>query len=344
MLSPPPPHNLITSETAQIREQIRAQSALLLSLRADLSATQPISPAPPARSQQPPRQGPSQTSHVLPATPAQLSRAPPTTTQEQSPLLRDVVEKGAADRNYGREALYRLGAGATMFEVKDPDPFAVDEGKVVGVRIEAFVEDKFLPPYYILLNRPRPTTLPHHLRIHKHTIPAVIPLEHLAALHLPQPAAPSPDHRSIESLKPPKPQDLPRLVRSLRHEVTSYHLRRSHINALRKTFNLKPLPLPSDIPLGRSPAPPAPAQSSKGSHGIRDISLVDAAAMGIRIEWVDGRIGRVGIGKGGELTRCVVFGREGKEREVERLILRVERVERLADVLKSLEFEGEGEV
>jgi Cenp-O kinetochore centromere component len=58
-----------------------------------------------------------------------------TNAQDPTPLS-GVPQLGELPQKLDAERLYRIGAGATMFEVKDPDPYAVDNGRVLGVRIE----------------------------------------------------------------------------------------------------------------------------------------------------------------------------------------------------------------
>jgi central kinetochore subunit Mal2/MCM21 len=105
-----------------------------------------------------------------------------------------------------------------------------------------------------------------------------------------------------------KPQDLRRFVRALRREIVGYHNRSTVIKALRKTFKLDE------------------AASGKGKRKdrgrvIADVSAADAEAKQVRIEWVDGRIGRVVVGEKGEVLKCVVVGEEGRDFGVERRIL-----------------------
>ncbi|KAL1648327.1 hypothetical protein SLS58_002080 [Diplodia intermedia] len=87
-------------------------------------------------------------------------------------------------QKHNLENLHRTCAGVTAFRVKDPDPCAVDNGKILGVRIEVSVKGRFAAPYYLLLNRSSSGS--EDLRIHKHTIPPCIPLRGLAAKYLPQ--------------------------------------------------------------------------------------------------------------------------------------------------------------
>jgi central kinetochore subunit Mal2/MCM21 len=104
-----------------------------------------------------------------------------------------------------------------------------------------------------------------------------------------------------------KKQDLRRFARALRKEIVGYHNRISVIKALRKEFKL-------DEKVSRK---------GKGRERvIADISAADAEAKQVRIEWVDGRIGRCVVGEGGDVKKCVVIGEDGRDWETERRIAR----------------------
>jgi central kinetochore subunit Mal2/MCM21 len=150
-----------------------------------------------------------------------------------------------------------------------------------------------------MLNKPFPTS--DSLRVHRHTIPPCIPLSSLASQYLPVPKA------SGEVLKAKK-QDLQLFMRAIRREVVGYHNRTSVIKTLRKEFKLDDDASVSKKGKGREKV-------------IVDISAADAEAKQVRIEWVDGRIGRCVVGDGGEVIKCVVIGDEGRDREVERRML-----------------------
>ncbi|MCJ1302595.1 hypothetical protein MMC08_005399 [Hypocenomyce scalaris] len=210
---------------------------------------------------------------------------------------------------HDQQRLYRMCAGATMFEARDPDPHAVDNGRILGIRIEAFSRGKFLTPYYLLLNRPH--TDSQALRVHRHTAPSCIPLSALVSKYLP---TPPPAAAGTTPSKPTKPQNLPRLVRELRREIVSYHLRKDAIEKLR------------DGLVG-------------ADGGVSDVKATDAELRDIRIEWTDEAVGRARIGKDGTVEKVVVVGEGGRSREMERKLLggdrRVEGLaERLGDVEK----------
>jgi central kinetochore subunit Mal2/MCM21 len=137
------------------------------------------------------------------------------------------------------------------------------------------------------------------LRVHKHTVPPCIPLDDLAKRYLAEPKAADDGNAG-------KKQDLRRFTRELRREVVGYHNRISTIKSLRKEFKL-------DEKVSRK---------GKGREKvIEDISAADAEAKQVRIEWVDGRIGRAVVDERGDVKRCVIIGEDGRDREAERKVV-----------------------
>lgn len=180
---------------------------------------------------------------------------------------------------------------------------------MIGVRIEAFQGGRYVRPYYVFLNRPYGDR--GILRVHRHTVPPCIPLAAVAERWLPVPS------RDGEPLK--KRQSLPRFVRALRLQITAYHNRVAVIAGMRKAFGLE----------GR--------KEDKGKQretGVADVSAADAEARQIRLEWLDGRIGRAVMDDKGEVMKCVVIGEDGRDRETERKLMGGDRrVEGIADRL-----------
>lgn len=102
-----------------------------------------------------------------------------------------------------------------------------------------------------------------------------------------------------------KKQDLNRFVRALRRDIVGYHNRLSVIKGLRREFKL-------DEKVSR--------KGKDRERVIADITAADAEAKQVRIEWVDGRIGRAVVDDKGEVKDCVVVGEDGRDREVERRV------------------------
>ncbi|KAF8862472.1 hypothetical protein BDZ45DRAFT_645856 [Acephala macrosclerotiorum] len=214
-----------------------------------------------------------------------------------SPLLSTSTAQAA----HNQENLYRCCAGITTFRIRDPDPRAVDNGYILGIRIDVSTSGKFVRPYYIMLNKPWAGK--ELLRVHRHTVPPCIPLSSLADRWLPNgKGAVAMGDKELGGRR----QDLTRFVRALRREVVGYHNRVSVIKGLRKEFKL-------DEKVSR--------KGKDRERVIADITAADAEAKQVRIEWVDGRIGRAVVDDKGEVGKCVVIGEEGRDREVERRVV-----------------------
>jgi len=183
---------------------------------------------------------------------------------------------------------------------------------VLGVRIDVCSLGRFIRPYYVMLNKPYSGS--NLLRVHRHTLPPCIPLSSLAARYLPSPKI---DGELVKGKK----QDFGRFVRELRKEAVGYHNRTTVIKSLRKEFKLD--------------EDPKKGKGKERERVIVDISAADAEAKQVRLEWVDGRIGRCVVGDGGDVKKCVVIGEDGRDREVERRILEKNgRVELIGERLR----------
>jgi len=269
-LNPSIIHQLI-SPVSQLKSQRKTQTAAILSSHTSRSILSRL-----------------QASNAAP------SKSPQTLPSDTDPLLSSLLEQ----QSYNRENLYRTCASITTFRIQDPDPNAVDGGRVLGVRIDVSSLGKFIRPYYVMLNKPYSGS--QLLHIHRHTVPPCIPLSSLAERYLPTP--------KVEGeLVKGKKQDLRRFVRELRREAVGYHNRTTVIKSLRKEFKLD--------------EDPKKGKGKERERVIVDISAADAEAKQVRLEWVDGRIGRCVVGDAGDMKKCVVIGEDGRDREVERRIL-----------------------
>lgn len=235
---------------------------------------------------------------------ARIQRASANSDSASSPAATalTVAEK---QQKHNLENLHRTCAGVTAFRVKDPDPYAVGNGKILGVRIEVSVKGRFAAPYYLLLNRPSPES--ENLRIHKHTIPPCIPLQPLAAKYLPQNPAPEDDGSARQG----RSQDLHRLVRELRQQLVSHHLRLDVVAKLRRDAGL-----PEDVEDGSG-------KKKRGKAGIAGVRALDVDAREIEISWTDSTTARILLSKRGNVERVVTRSAEGnaRKRAVERAIV-----------------------
>ncbi|KAI1760741.1 Cenp-O kinetochore centromere component-domain-containing protein [Hypoxylon sp. FL1150] len=232
------------------------------------------------------------------------------TRADDGSRMQELTARADEQEAHKQQCLYRACASITTFKVQDPDPNAVDEGKVIGLRFEIMSKSRFLRPYYVMLNRPYPNSP--YLRIHRHTVPQCIPLSGLAARHLPPPT-------TKDDYDAPKKQDLPKFARTLRRELVRYHNRTAVIGDLRSAAGLES----------------KNGKAKEMKDPIVDISAADAQAKQIRIEWSDGRTGRLVMSDDGDIVKMVVQGENGQDREcVRQLIGESVRIE---EVIKRLE-------
>jgi central kinetochore subunit Mal2/MCM21 len=233
---------------------------------------------------------------------------------EANPVRERILARSKAQEAHNQQCLYRICASITTFKVRDPDPNAVDGGNVLGVRFEVMTKAQFLRPYYVMLNRPYPNS--RYLRVHKHTVPPCIPLPGLAARYLPSPPAPDSERQSH--------QDISQFVRRLRREIVRHHNRIAIVADIRKALGLGP----STGESGEEAA----------ERTIKDASVADPEAKQIKIDFTDGRTGRIVMDEDGKMLKFVVFGENGRERRISRDLEGDDvRIETMIEKLKSLE-------
>ncbi|KAM7208852.1 Cenp-O kinetochore centromere component domain containing protein [Naviculisporaceae sp. PSN 640] len=234
---------------------------------------------------------------------------------DEGPLHQSLLAPSDAQIAHNQQSLYRTFAPITAFKVRDPDPNAVDDGFVLGIRIEVVMRGKFLRPYYVLLNRPYPGNQ-RHFRVHRHTVPPCIPLSGFAARYLPSPVVRREDDSSEKEKV--KNQNLSLFVRSLRREILRYHNRLGMVADLR---NAAGLGKQSD-------------ENERPEAELVNIAPADSEAKHISLEWADGRTGRLVVGDDGEIVKLVALGENGRDREAVRSLLKGAR--RVEEVTKRL--------
>jgi len=224
-----------------------------------------------------------------------------------------------AQQAHDQQCLYRLGASVTAFKVRDPDPNAVDNGVVLGLRFEIMTSAKYLHPYFVFLNCPWSDKS--FLRVHRHTVPPCIPLSGLAARHLPPPKKRRDDEATGGSTGDDPKQNLVQFVKTLRREMARYHNRVGAMADIRRAVGL---------------ARPRGGEDVTQTSMV-DVRAVDPGAKQIRLEWSDGRSGRVVVDDDGKVVKLVVFGSRGRDRETARELYSEDmRIEDFAEKLRSL--------
>ncbi|KAH7236181.1 Cenp-O kinetochore centromere component-domain-containing protein [Fusarium tricinctum] len=244
---------------------------------------------------------------AAPSTQAFLKPSKGFLSSRNTPSRAKLLSESDKQKAFVQQCRYRTCSSITAFKVHDPDPNAVDGGHVLGLRFEIMSKSQFLPPYYVMLNRPYFNSK--HIRIHRHTLPPAIPLSGLAARHLP---APRP-----ESDSPPQ-QNLDRFVRTLRREIVRYHNRLGVSADLRRNLGLHDRMDNTVLP-----------------DDIVEVGIADIEAKQIRFSWADDRSGRVVMDNDGKVVKLMMFGREGRDWETTKELYG--KYERIEDVARTLQ-------
>ena len=243
---------------------------------------------------------------------------------KQRPVLhegnrRDAAKFAEKQSKRNLENVYRACAGVTAFRVKDPDPYAVDDGNILGVRIEVSVGGKFVETYSVLFNRPD-TQRKNVLKIHKHSIPPCIPLQALANKWLPV------TRKDAEMATVPE-QNLVKFGRSLRKELVSWHMRSAAIEKLRVEAGLEDKTAKQEkeiqqLAIGKvlnafvsddEESDEDDDEFQRRRRGPVKITELEADTAGreLTITWTNGRVGVFKVAKDGQVDKAVVRNEDG---------------------------------
>ncbi|KAL4970179.1 uncharacterized protein BDV14DRAFT_195707 [Aspergillus stella-maris] len=251
--------------------------------------------------------------------------------EDISPLVR-------AAGSHAQSNHHRIAFSTTTFPFKDPSPATDNEdSNLLGVRIDVCIRNgRFTKPYYLLMRKVRAESdsddnqgqSKTRLRIHRHTMPAFIPVDRLSRIFLPDTPRVSDE---VEQLKKPTPrkQNLQSFVREIRRQLVAWHTRVDAIYYLREQIGIvrrdgayaddsEDGPWDRDIlsdigfdsGLGET-------RLTKNEYGILSFAPTALEAVYVRVEWDDGRVGRFKISNSGLVERAVVIGDEGRDKAVE---------------------------
>ncbi|KAF2799214.1 hypothetical protein K505DRAFT_321295 [Melanomma pulvis-pyrius CBS 109.77] len=237
----------------------------------------------------------------------------PATNERQRGLASKLV---AAQQQRIVENVYRACAGVTAYKVKDPDPHAVDNGSILGVRIEVAIRGRFIDTYHVLFNRPN-SRHKLMLKIYKHTIPPCIPLQALRNKWLPATEKDASDMAE---------QKLVSFGKGLRKELVAWHLRTEAVEKLRVAAGLRDRNA-GEATEKRKPTigkvlnafvsddedeeeEDVPTQRRDGPVKITEIEA-DMGVREITITWSNGQTGVLSVTKDGRIDKAVVFTAHG---------------------------------
>ncbi|KAL4884781.1 Cenp-O kinetochore centromere component-domain-containing protein [Aspergillus karnatakaensis] len=269
-------------------------------------------------------------------------------TPTLSDLNEDISPLVRAAGSHTRSNHHRIAFSTTTFPFKDPSPTAdAAVGKeLLGVRIDICVRNgRFTKPYYVLLRKERVEGDKQdkvRVRVHRHTIPAFIPIEQLERRFLPDSArvpGGADGNRGHDTEKPslkekpsatPRRQNLQGFVREVRRQLVAWHMRmdavyllREQLGIIRRGVDVYPdededgpwdkdmlVSVDFDSGVGES-------RLKKNDLRIASLSPTALEASYVRMEWEDGRVGRFKISNSGLVERAVVIGDDGRDKALE---------------------------
>ncbi|KAL2813098.1 Cenp-O kinetochore centromere component-domain-containing protein [Aspergillus granulosus] len=236
--------------------------------------------------------------------------------EDISPLVR-------AAGSHAQSNHHRIAFSTTTFPFKDPSPNIDTEAdgskNLLGVRIDICARNgRFVKPYYILLRKHRVDGYSQgnvRVKVHRHTIPAFIPVDRLEDVFLPGSQPRTGDDDGTKAPPPP-----------LKEKHTAWHTRldaiqylRDQIGVIRRGVDAYPdeedgpwdrdIPTDTDLDLAVGEI-----RLKRNEFGIVALSPTALEASYVRIEWEDGRVGRFKILNSGLVERAVVIGDRGRDK------------------------------
>ncbi|KIW88712.1 uncharacterized protein Z519_10758 [Cladophialophora bantiana CBS 173.52] len=248
---------------------------------------------------------------------------------------------------------HRLAFGVTSFPFHDPSPELRSRNPLLGIRIDICNrKGKFDSPYYIFCVRARGTG--EELRIHRHTIPALVPLEQYEKQYLPLSSPEdegyggSDDSRlGIDEGGTARKQDLYSLVAKVRYDLVSWRLRRDITEWLREELQIlgsgndtgnsiadEDLHNIENDPVGECEGHDLERGSEDdsdeedgedeitGKFNVQSLTALEVDARQLRIVWSDDHVGRIKISDDGKVEKAIVIGLDGNRvKNVERILM-----------------------
>ena len=160
-------------------------------------------------------------------------------------------------KQHSQSNTHRLAFGVTSFPFTDPSPEIQSKNPLLGIRIDVSNRHgKFDSPYYMFCMRACETG--HDLRIHRHTIPAFVPVLQYEKQYLPSSSTAHedegyggsddsvPGNGGEEDGEESRKQDLHGLVTKVRYDLVSWRLRQDAADWLREELGLVESGKPTD--------------------------------------------------------------------------------------------------
>ncbi|KAI5293601.1 hypothetical protein KEM52_005387 [Ascosphaera acerosa] len=215
--------------------------------------------------------------------------------------------------------LHRMVFSVTSFPYSDPSATQQSNAGTAGARLLGVRFDiprwdgGYEKPFYIFLRKvhagggSQDESHQPLLAVYRHTIPAFVPLKEYERRYLPSPSTCIGRDEGEEALRLQKAQDVPQspqslhaFVKAVRKALNAWHVRVSAVNRVQHRLKLAP-----------------------GRAGLLSVTATSLDHRYLRLEWRDGRVGRVRLGEQGQLVRAVVIGEHGsRDKRAEAALLR----------------------
>ena len=240
---------------------------------------------------------------------------------------------------------HRLAFGITSFPFDDPSPELQSKNPLLGIRFDICNRHgKFDAPYYIFCIRPGEAAGADGLRIHRHTIPALVPLDQYQKEYLPQ-GTPSDrgddeghaglDGSRVVNSSEFQRQNLHGLVGRVRQDLVSWRLRQDAIEWLKEELGLSRPNHKQKEHGSKSSRDPENTDSEMfdgsdeiededeptGKFNVTSLTLDDVSARQIRIIWADDQLARLKISDTGKIEKVAVIGIDGRVKDAERILM-----------------------
>lgn len=229
-----------------------------------------------------------------------LASAVISSSNVQSELRRHLESSPDADlaalldnrQQHGSAGIHRLALGVTSFPFVDPSPDTSNR-PLLGIRFDLHKRGGvFETPYYVFCKRADESR--RNLTVHKHTLPAFVPLRRYQDKYLPQNDEGYGSNESIQIAQNGPRQDLMAFVSHVRRDLVSWQARRDAVEEVREQ-------------LGLSTSVTDSHSDVSGSFGVVLLQPTTAETRYINIIWSNGRSGRVRLGSSLSIDEAVVF-------------------------------------
>ena len=205
----------------------------------------------------------------------------------------------------------------TAFPFTDPTPATSDDSlldpHLLGIRFDITARDgKYKDPHYILCRRIRPDR--RAFKVHKHTIPNLIPIKEYEARFLPgnEEGDELDGDESLEDsaiVGPTEKQNLHAFVSRIRQDLVSHSMRADAIESIAEQLGLRRIKTEDENAAAQS-------QPEANNLGILKFDATGPDALLIRIYWKDGRVGRIQLRDDGTIEKAAVFGESAEGKNV----------------------------